>query len=178
MRFLVIPILILIVFSSPSYCQDDYIQGRIAIVFKPEVFQDDASKFVKQFNLDILRIGNFDPPLIHFVIESDVDKFVGEIEREYIVSLVTKGERLEVNDREGTVVRVRFKRGVDKEKIDELSLSYQKGKKVIAWRYFKSGPPYMIINVPPGKEQDWLNVFSKSEYNKLVEFVKLIAIDL
>ena len=163
--------------SLPAYCESGHERGKIAVTFKTEVTEEEAVKFIKRFKMEILRKEDFNFYSVQFVMEeSALDAFIKEIEKEPIVSLATKGERLEINDREGIVVRAEFKKSADRRKIDELGLSYQKREGVIAWRYNRRGPPIMIIKVPPGQEQSYTNTFNKPEYGNIVDRAHLISL--
>lgn len=174
MRFLIIAILTLYLFSTPAYCEYKHEQGKIAIAFKSDVSEEDAVDFVKKINLEIVIKGSFGPPSIHFNIESGLDSFIREIHREPIVNSVYKGERLKIDDREGNVVRIKFRPGTGLDQIEELSLKYRKREGVIAWRYYKSELPFIVVKVPVGKEEAWIKIITKPEYRELVDGASLI----
>ena len=177
LKILIISSFILSLCVSSVHCQNDYEEGKIVVIFNKEVSEETAVKFIKHFNLEITGKYYFEPPSIQFNVESDVDSFIREIKRDLIVSSVTKGRQVEVNGREGTVVRVIFKRGTDAEKIDEFNQKYGKHKGLIAWRYFISKFPVMIIKVSVGREQEIVNNINKTEYKELVNKASLISQD-
>jgi len=177
MKLIIIVSLILSLFSPAAYCGDDYIAGEAAVIFKADIKEEDAVNFVRKFNLQILRKNGFDPASLHLNIENNVDAFIKEIQKEPIVSSAVKGEELELNDRKGTVVRVKFKQNTGQDKIEETSLKYRNRKEVIGWRYYRSEAPSMVIKVPVGKEQDWLKIFKGPEYKNLVDDAMLIGLD-
>ncbi len=117
-KFLIIQTLMLCLLVPGADCQNSYEQGKIVIKFQQDVPEESAVKLIKQLNLEIIGKYYFEPPSIYFNVEDNVDTFIKELKKEPIVSSVTKGERLKQNDREGTVVRVKFKKGADLKQIE------------------------------------------------------------
>lgn len=170
--------LVFLLFSPAAHCGDDYIAGKVAIIFKPDIKEEAALDFIKKFNLEILRKNSFELPSLHLNIENNIDAFIKEIRKEPLVSSAVKGEELELNGRKGTVARVRFKQGTGQDKIEEMSLKYRNRKEVIGWRYYRSEAPSMVIKVPAGKEREWLKIFNGPEYKDLIDSAMLIGLDL
>ena len=175
--YLIVSLIILSTPFIPAYCEN-FEPGKIAITFNFETSAEDAVKLVEGLNLQIIKRDNFDILSVHFNIEEkDVYAFMRDMQRESIVRSVAKGQKLEMEGREGAVVRVRFKKSADRQQIDDLSLSYRKREEVIAWRYYRSGPPVMIVKVPVGKERDWIRAIGVGEYANMVNSVTLVSFD-
>jgi len=173
-----IAILILSLFSPSVYSEDDYARGKIAVEFKSKVAEKEAVEFISQFDLEIIKKVNFGIRHLSFNIEKNIDNFIRAVQRERIVASVTEGEGLTIDGREGTVVRIKFKRGTSRKKMDELKLKYSGREEIIAWRYEKKGTPYIILKVPVGKEQSWAETVRSAEDGDTVESVNLITFDI
>jgi len=106
-KSLIIGSFISCIFAAGVHCQNDYEQGKIVVMFNKEVSEETAVKFIKRFNLEITGKYYFGPPSIQFNVEKDVDSFIRDIKRDPIVSSVMKEQKLEVNGREGTIVRIK-----------------------------------------------------------------------
>jgi hypothetical protein len=177
-EFLIISIINLFLFSPSAYCGNGYAKGKIAITFNSDVAEKDAVDFINRFNLGIIRKGGFGLPSLQFNIGSNVDTLINEIQKESIVSSVAKGEKLKIEDREGTVAKIKFKVGTELKEVEGLSLKYRKRKEIIAWRYYRIKLPFIVIRVPAGKEREWIENFSKPELKNVVAKANLIALDL
>ena len=164
-------------FLLPAYCEN-FEPGKIAVSFNSEVLEKDAVKLIEGLNLQIIKKDNFDILSIHFNIETkDIYAFMKDMQGEPIVLSVAKGQKLEIEGQEGTVARVRFKNGADREQIDALGLLYRSRPEVIAWRYYRSGPPIMVVKVPVGRERDWIKTIGGAEYKSMVDSVMLVSFD-
>ena len=163
--------------AFPAFCQDDYERGKIAITFKDDVPEKDADAFAKRLGLEVFRRGNFELSL-QFNVESNVGAFASQLRKEAIVDTVAKGEKLTIGEKEGTVVRVKFYKGADKKQIEDLGQKYKDRQGVIAWRYFRRGPPFMVLKVPSGQENNWMHVISRPEHQHIVENVSLVMLDI
>lgn len=175
------PVLIICILSLCAPCvhaQDEYAKGKVAVEFNWDITEEEAVKYVSRFQLEIIKKVNFGVRHLSFNIEEKIDDFVRAVQRERIVDSVTEGERLTIDNREGTVVRIKFKRGAGREEMDELRLKYSGREEVIAWRYEREGIPYIILGVPAGKEELWAETIRKDKDEGLVEGVKLLSFDI
>ncbi len=174
----VLAIIIFALLSTPVYCEESYAPGKIIIEFKLTAAEEEAVSFVSRFGLEIIKKVNFDILRLSFIIGKGVDDFVREARREPIVASVSEGEDLAMEGREGKVVRIRFKEGTDRKRIDALRLKYSAGQEVIAWRYERIGAPYILLSVPVGKERDWVEAVRGAKDEDLVEAVTLVSFDV
>lgn len=175
LKLITTALLLSLLFPPPAYCEGDHIAGKIAVMFKPNTKEEDAVGFVKKFNLEISARSGFEPASLHFNIENNSDAFIKEIQKEPLVSSAAEGEELELNGRKGRVVRVKFKQNAAQDKIEEISLKYRNRKGVIAWRYYRSKAPSMILKVPEDKELEWIKIFNGTEHKDIVDRAMLIG---
>ena len=175
---IILILIVLVLCPALAHSKDEHAPGKIAVRFKNGVNEEDAVRFIEQFGLEIINKIDFGIRCLDFNVEKDIDAFIKDLRKEDIVSSVSKGEKLAINQREGTVVKIRFKQGVERKRIDELKSAYSGSKDVIAWRYQGKGPSYIILKVPPGKEKDWADTISSAKYGELVESVNLLYFDV
>ena len=177
-QYLIALITALFLFPASTYCSNYYVKGKIAVTFKSDVEEEKAIDFIKRLNLKIIRKGGFDLPSLEFNVESNIDSFINEVKKEPIVGSATKGEELKTQGRVGMVVKVKFKTGTEFEQVEEIGLKYRKRKEVIAWRYHSVKRPFIVVGVPVGKEEEWIEIFKKPELKDVVLNANLIGLDL
>lgn len=157
--------------------QDEFEPGKVIVLFTADTPEEDAVSFVRGFNLEIVKKGRFDPPLLYLVVKQGAREFVRDAKRERTVLAAEINERFEQEGQSGIIVKITFKPGVTRAQIEALRDTYLAGGNIAAWRFHRVHDPFIIVNVPAGKERHWVSTFGRAEYSDTVKKARLLSYD-